>query len=177
MSMFLIFLIPLALLMILIIVNLANKGNKTKKPSKLNEYPFYKKKCLFTEAELSFYRVLIQVTSSRDLHIFAKVRLADLIDIKKGTNNRQGYFNKIKSKHIDFVLCNQRLEPVIAIELDDASHKKSNRVSRDEFLNKALENANLKILRIPAQHSYNVNELNESINKINNQSLNVAGLK
>ena len=74
-----------------------------------------------TKAEISFYGVLQQVTGG-NYTIFSMVRLADVIQVEKGTQKRQGYFNKIKAKHLDFVCCDPAtMEVVFAIELDDSS--------------------------------------------------------
>ena len=89
------------------------------------------------------------------LDIFGKVRLADVIGVVKGTAEWQGHFNKIQSKHVDFLLCDSKfVKPVLVIELDDSSHKRADRRERDEFLNQALDDAGLPILHVPVQASY-----------------------
>ncbi len=73
--------------------------------------------------------------------------MADLIE----TINQNNYsdFNKIKSKHIDFALCDkQTLAPLLLIELDDSSHNNPNRRNRDDFVNQSLVQAGYKIIHI-----------------------------
>ena len=73
------------------------------------------------------------------LLVFTKIRLADLVYMPKGTANRQTHFNRIQSKHVDFVLCpRDKLSPVLVIELDDASHEEEARRDRDTFVDAAL---------------------------------------
>lgn len=44
----------------------------------------YHKKFLLTKNEWSFYKNLKKITDRYGLHILAKVRVADLVDVKKG---------------------------------------------------------------------------------------------
>lgn len=62
---------------------------------------------LLTPAERSFYGVLISAVGDSAL-VFSKVRVADVLKPQKGLDrsNWQRAFNRISSKHFDFVLCN-----------------------------------------------------------------------
>lgn len=116
-----------------------------------------------TAAEQSFFGVLKQTVGSRYL-ICPKANLGDVLFISKGTNNslRQTIINKISRKHLDFVLLDpQTLIPVMAVELDDASHRSASAIKRDGDKNKALNDANLKLVRIPAKRSYTMDDLKE----------------
>ena len=85
----------------------------TGKPAAAANLPYRKKDYLLTAAERSFYEVLCSVLDGQ-LLVFAKVRLADLVYMPKGTANRQTHFNRIQSKHVDFVLCTRdKLSPGI----------------------------------------------------------------
>ena len=125
--------------------------------------PYQRKDYLLTKAERSFFGVLQQAVGDRYL-VFAKVRLADLVFLPSGTEKRQSHFNRIQSKHIDFVLCDHDVvRPLLAIELDDSSHNRTDRQDRDTFVNSALIAAGLPILHVPARASYNVQELANAI--------------
>ncbi len=127
------------------------------------QLPYARKDYLLSRAERSFFGVLQQVVGS-ELLIFAKVRLGDLLYIKKGADNRQSFFNRIQSKHVDFVLCEPgAVRPVLVIELDDSSHDKASRQARDAFVDDALAAADLPILRVRAKASYSPGELEGSI--------------
>jgi hypothetical protein len=127
------------------------------------QLPYQRKDYLLTKAERAFFGVLPQAVGSQ-YFIFAKVRLADLVFIPRGTESRQSHFNRIRSKHIDFVLCDpQVVRPLLAIELDDSSHKRSDRRVRDEFVDSALDAAGLPILHVAARASYNVRHLTQAI--------------
>jgi hypothetical protein len=125
--------------------------------------PYRRKDYLLSKAERSFFGVLQQVVADQYL-IFAMVRIADLVYIPRGTEKRQSHFNRIQSKHIDFVLCDKdAVRPLLAIELDDSSHKRKDRQDRDSFVDSALQAAGLPLLRVPARKAYNPDNLRQSI--------------
>jgi len=127
------------------------------------QLPYQRKDYLLTKAERSFFGVLQNAIGNRYL-IFAKVRLADLVFLPSGTEKRQSHFNRIQSKHVDFVLCDHDIvRPLLAIELDDSSHNRTDRQDRDAFVDSALSAAGLPILHVPARASYNVQELANAI--------------
>jgi very-short-patch-repair endonuclease len=129
-------------------------------------WPYCKTDHLLTPAERSFFGVLGQAIDS-DLYIFAKVRLSDLLWLPQGTRNRQSHLNRIQSKHVDFVLCDSATTaPRLLIELDDSSHQRARRRSRDAFLDEAVRRAGLPILRVPAKRSYAPAELRQLISSI-----------
>ena len=125
--------------------------------------PYRRKEALLTGAERSFFGVLQQVAGER-YELFAMVRLADLIEVVPGTEKWRSHFNRIQSKHVDFALCDERtLQPLLAIELDDSSHSRQKRQERDAFVDAALEEAGLRLLRVPARKGYELEELRRAI--------------
>lgn len=124
---------------------------------------YHRRDYLFTAAERSFFGVLERAVDGK-YRIFAKVRLADLLWIPKGTGAYRSLHNRIQSKHIDYVLCDpDRVRPELAIELDDASHERASRRTRDAFVDEALASAGLPLLRIRARRAYNVDEVQARI--------------
>ena len=116
---------------------------------------------LLTPAEQAFRLVLMQALPD-DYVLFAMVRLADILNVKKGfdARTRQGHFNRIASKHADFVICdNASLVPSVIIELDDSSHERRAASERDRQKDAILEGAGLAVLRIKAQRIYDVADL------------------
>jgi Protein of unknown function (DUF2726) len=128
--------------------------------------PYQKKEYLLTITENKFYKVLKRVAEENNCRINTKVRLEDLLEVSRNMDygTRYGFRNRIKSRHIDFVLCDQRgIQPLLAIELDDYSHNRWDRKRRDEFVDQALRDAGLPILHIPVQNFYYPNEIRELI--------------
>ena len=119
--------------------------------------PFLRRKYLLTKAEKSFYEILRAVVAPHA--VLAKVRLADLVEADERHLPRRSNFDHIKSKHIDFVICDRALPPIIVIELDDSSHQRPDRVARDRDVNRILEIAGLPILRVPVREAYDEAEI------------------
>jgi hypothetical protein len=124
-----------------------------------NSLPYSKKKFFFSAAERSFYEILRRMAP--DHTVFAKVRMCDVIAVSEGRKAWQT--NGIQSKHLDFLICDATLAPVVAIELDDSSHARPDRKARDQFVDAALAAAEVPIVRIPAKRSYAVEEIRRLI--------------
>ena len=93
-----------------------------------------------------FFTMLVKELPE-NYYVFPKMRIADIIETEGG----YGYTfrrNKILPKHIDFLVCDSRFKPVIAIELDGKSHNKHDRIVRDEFVDKLFEDCKIKLLRV-----------------------------
>lgn len=114
--------------------------------------PFFRRRYLLTVPEKRFYNVLRRVVAPHA--VLAKVRLADLVEADDRHLLRKSNFDYIKSKHIDFVICDAALSPIIAVELDDSSHHRPDRVARDRDVNRILEIASLPLLRVPVCRTY-----------------------
>lgn len=128
--------------------------------------PYEPRKALVTKSELRFYKSLRKAALD-DWEVFAMVRIADILKVTEHTAKRRTWLNKILSKHIDFVLCNPNtLEAVVAIELDDVSHQRPERIERDKFVNLAFESAGLPLLRIPVEPSYKAREVRDLIENV-----------
>jgi uncharacterized protein DUF2726/topoisomerase-like DNA binding C4 zinc finger protein len=169
---------------ILVIFFLVKKDMRVSE--KVEVLPYFKISNLLTPAELSFYHVL-KIAISDQYDISAKVRLADLISVHKGKTKAEWgkAFNRIKSKHIDFVLCDkQNSEILCAIELDDQSHAKASRIKRDDFVEKALGVARLPLLRFDVTQSYQSQDIFQKIQatikpeiKVTDENVGVSSVK
>ena len=123
-------------------------------------YP-YKKTRLFTDTERVFFLVL-RGCVDENLLLFSKVRLADVI---RPDVNEIIYLNHVCQKHVDFVISDMMGEPLLVIELDDYSHKRPERVKRDEFVDNALDAAGVGVLRVPVSDGYNARALRRLIHR------------
>ena len=147
-----VFLIGLAV--VIVVVRVLTKARRTE-----SDLPYRMAGPLLTPAERSFYGVLHQAVEPR-YTVFAKVRLGDVLAIPHGTPKSRTHRNRIDRKHVDVLLCApQDLTPLLAVELDDASHDRADRRDRDTFVDKALVAANLPFLRVPAHRGYAPGEL------------------
>ncbi|KAB0670547.1 DUF2726 domain-containing protein [Oryzomonas sagensis] len=155
--------------------------------SKNYDLPYKSREILFTPAELNFLNTL-QQSLNKNYQIYGKVRLCDIIEPKNNLDSRtqQKAFNRISSKHVDFVICNARsLAIEMVIELDDRTHEQKARRARDEFLDAALEAANVPIARFPVKRAYTLRELQTKLGNfvistqapVEEEAVNVAGSK
>lgn len=145
--------------LIIVLAILAYLKNKTS--DKEENFPYQNLGPLLSPAENSFFGVLNQAIGTKT-RIFAKVRVADIATPVKGlsASERQRAFNKIASKHFDFVLCDKDTSSVVcAIELDDQSHASRKRQKRDEFLKGVCQAAEIPLLQVPAKSGYVIEEI------------------
>ncbi len=115
--------------------------------------PYRLRDDFLSNAELSLFYVLKQLIGEQAV-LMTKVRLADVFFVARPHENA-GAFSQISQKHIDFLVCHpQTLKPLFGIELDDSSHKREKRQIRDEFVNEVFSEAQLPLVRITVQRSY-----------------------
>ena len=118
---------------------------------------------LLTSAELNFYRVLVACCPS-GAQLTIKPRLLDLVRPHEAGNVT--LFNKLKQKHVDFVLLDETtFRPILAIELNDRSHDAERIAARDEFVNDVLKNAFIPVLWIRVQRAYDHNVIAAAIER------------
>ena len=126
---------------------------------------YQRKISLLTRAERSFYDALRDAVDGQ-LVIMTKVRLADIVDVRRGMSGRQwqSAFNRIQSKHIDFVLCDpQQLDVKAVVELDDRSHEKPKQQARDLFVDQVMNFTGIPIFRFSVKRGYSVTEIREAL--------------
>lgn len=154
--------IPVIILIVLVIVVVFLD---LKQRSKSNELDLpYERRYLLTKNEWYFYKQLKPIADKYGYTILAKIRLADLVQVKQRMTKSEysRYFAKIRAKHIDFTLCNpENLAPVLLIELDDKSHKTPNREKRDNFVDAILVKCGYQII-----HTYGTGDLENKIKTI-----------
>lgn len=106
----------------------------------------YRKRWVFmNNSEATFFHMFMKVLPP-DFYIFPKTRVADIIE----TTDGNGYYhrrNKILSRHVDFLVCSPKLEPIMAIEIDGSSHNSPDRIERDHEMDGIFES-----VKIPLKH-------------------------
>ena len=161
------FIILVIIVLVLFVIFKTKLKQQSQGSDKQSEFFYRKLGVLFTPAERSFLGVLNQAIDG-DTIIFGKVRVADVLAPQKGSTRSvwQKAFNKISSKHFDFVLCSKTdLTVLCAIELDDCSHRQSKQKIRDAFIESACKSADLPLIRFVAKATYTVNDIQKEINQ------------
>ncbi len=114
--------------------------------------------------ETEFYGVLAHIC--RDwAALFVKVNLGDVLYAPQRLGTSQwAMWNRINRKHVDYLLCDcVSLRPLVAVELDDRSHQRMDRVARDRFVDAALAQAGLPVVHVPLCRDLNIDELEATL--------------
>ena len=121
---------------------------------------------VLTPPEKYFYNVLSSIYKDRFI-ILAKVRIADLIKVRSTIGRKQfwGYFSKIGMKHLDFVLVDKTsFSTLCVIELDDKSHEKRERITRDKFVNQVMAQTGIPLYRFKVKRRYDRADIAQTLN-------------
>ena len=90
--------------------------------------------------------------------ICPKVRLLDVIEPESGSGIAA--LNKVNQKHLDFVIVDSKTFRVLAaIELDDSSHGRESRKVRDRFVDQAMNQAVVPLLRFQVTRVFDHSEI------------------
>lgn len=112
---------------------------------------------LMTPVERNVYKVLEKAYGDR-YRIFCQVRVVDIIqpnEIKYHPKSREylSLFRQLSQWHFDYVLCHRDdFRVFCALELDDASHKRLDRVKRDRIINQACKVSGVTLKRLKVNH-------------------------
>ncbi len=121
-----------------------------------SDLPYHAAPSLLTPTESQFYAALQEAIGPMAV-IQCKVRLADLL---LTAPHDLAAFRRVSQKHVDFVLCDRAtLRPFVAVELDDRSHERGDRMRRDAFVDRAYAQAGLPLVHLPVQEQYSAAQL------------------
>jgi hypothetical protein len=110
---------------------------------------YSRKASLLTKPEGRLYRSLLLAVEG-EYQVMSKVRLWDFIWLENDPPERGKHLGRLSSRHVDFLLCEPlTLKPLLAIELDDYSHKKPEAIAADQYKDELFANAGLPLLRLP----------------------------
>lgn len=122
-------------------------------------YKYDKKLSIMTQAELSFFKVLESAVGEY-YYIFPQIHLDMLLEHKVKGQSFKGARSHISQKSVDFVLCDpQTLQVVLAIELDDFSHTRKDRIIRDKEVERILKTAYILLCRFIVTKTFDPNEI------------------
>ena len=103
---------------------------------------------LLSKRENEFYHHLIALYPNHQ--IFVQVALSQLISVDRNHPECDSIRARYKQLVADFVLCARDLSVIAVIELDDRSHERADRQDADARKNKALADAGIRLVRVPA---------------------------
>lgn len=109
----------------------------------------YEKKMLLTKTEYGFWKCLKQKCDEKGFIICPKVRMEDFLSVTvKDKRQLMKYRGYIKSRHIDFMICDSALHILAGLELDDRSHNSANAQKTDLFKNQVFTVIGLPLFRV-----------------------------
>lgn len=150
----------LVIITVLLLISCLRKKNEAEETL----YP-YAKKHLLTKAEYAFYQVLKPECDKNHLLICPKVRMEDFISVTD-KDNYSKYRGYIKSRHIDFIICDSKLQMIGAIELDDNSHLQEKARKVDEFKNNVCKTIDLPLFRVKMSDGAYKEQITDIINHL-----------
>lgn len=159
----------IVVIILLILLAILNKvppvNNEEVTETRYDLSKYQTKHYIMTSTELTFYRILKDITDELELTIFPQVRLEQIIQVSdKNSKDR----NRIKSRSIDYtIVSNKNCKIILCIELDDNSHKRASVQRTDEFRNNLFKKVGIPLYRIEVKDMYN----KESIRSILKESL------
>ena len=154
-----ILLIIIAIGIIISIAILALLKKKPNKTEKNTEWPYYAKKPLSQPEQILYHKL---VNALPEYIILAQVQLSRVLGVKKGFNNAE-WNNRINRMSLDFVICRKDSSIIAAIELDDKTHEQELRKEADLKKNKALESANIQLIRWKTNQMPNLEDIQKTI--------------
>ncbi|MPN08299.1 hypothetical protein SDC9_155581 [bioreactor metagenome] len=150
----------IAILVFAIIIKKKSETEKSESKSDISQGIPVKRTKLLSAAEINFYQSLKQIIPSNQ-DITCKCRLEDIMYVEKGPE-RQSFRNRIKSRHVDFIIFNSSNGFTdYAIELDDSSH--ITKQEEDTFKDNLFKKINMPLIRIKVQAKYDPDELKKII--------------
>lgn len=126
------------------LINLRLEPTEIKK----SKYKYYAKPYIMTKRENDFFKILNEIFGAR-WFVIPQVHLSALLNHKVKGQNWNAAFRHINGKSVDFVLVGKESYKIIcAIELDDSTHLSSDRIARDEEVERIFQNAKIPLARI-----------------------------
>lgn len=144
--------IIIILLAVQLLLNTTHNNKKGENTTNCKEYP-YTYKNLLSKAEMAFYKILETECKDKDIKICPKVRMEDFLNVtdKKQQLKYRGY---IRSRHIDFILCDKEMNMIAGIELDDESHNSDKTKQADTFKNEVFKAIGKPLHRVKVGTKY-----------------------
>jgi very-short-patch-repair endonuclease len=143
----------------LVVKFFSNNSSEKEEAKKKPLYKYNRKDFLISRPEHEFFNILVEIAGNQ-YQVFTQVHLPTILDHKVVGQNWKGSFSHINGKSVDFVICEKSyLKPLLAIELDDKSHDRFDRIERDSEVERMLQEAGMPLLRFSNNGSFNKEEV------------------
>lgn len=137
----------------------AEDSNDNNNQIKKSQYKYYSKPYVMTSRENECFKILNEIFSSK-WFVVPQVHLSALLDYRVKGQNWNAAFRHINGKSVDFVLIGKESYKVIcAIELDDSTHSKPDRIERDAEIERMFKEVRIPLARIGRFESMTKSEI------------------
>ena len=105
---------------------------------------------LFVNAAEAVFFSILRGKLPAAFHIHSKVRLEDIIRVKRNVNPKLRWAarGRVKSRHVDYLITTREGRMILAIELDGSSHNPKNPSEADKVKTALFQAAGLPLRRI-----------------------------
>ena len=167
-------LIPGIAVVAILVALTALRRSKRKRAGGLEvPWPLERKPSLLTEPEKILYRRLVQALPHHI--VLAQVQLLQMMRFRPRAPP-YAVLNRMNRLSVDFVVLTSDTGIVAAIELDDASHLRSDRQSADTRKAHALASAGIPLIRWSVRTMPDVNAISAAIESASLPAVTVRGL-
>jgi very-short-patch-repair endonuclease len=143
--------------------NFSNEKGDKKEEKKKPLYKYTRKNFLISRPEHEFFDILVEILGNK-YNIFTQVHLPTILEHKVVGQNWKGAFSHINGKSVDFVICDKAyIKPLLAIELDDKSHEREDRIERDSEVERMLQEAGMPLVRFGNNGLFNKEEISRIV--------------
>lgn len=133
----------------------------------------YERRNLLTKTEYAFWKVLQKKADENHLRVCPKVRMEDFLSVNvKSERNRMAWRGRIKSRHIDFILCDMDLHMIAGVELDDNTHIYNKQTKEiDKFKDAVFKKIDIPLFRVSVNKGNYEAQLDEMLDILKTASL------
>jgi hypothetical protein len=120
-------------------IRLRNRGGDAAAP-----WPFFVRRPLTQPEQVLYHRLVAALPGHM---VLSQVQVSRVLGVCKGTPQPRAWLNRINQLSYDFVVCSPDATVLAAIELDDSTHSRPDRVSADDRKDRASAGAGLRLIR------------------------------
>jgi very-short-patch-repair endonuclease len=130
------------------------------------DYKYGNRYSVMSPAERDFFKKLSDAVGN-EYYIFPQVHLSVLVDHTIVRQYYKAALSHIDRKSVDFILCDKNtLETKLAIEIDDHTHTRLDRIERDGIVEDILKNAGVKLVRFENHGTFNSQEIFDKVRAV-----------
>ncbi|MGR6836479.1 DUF2726 domain-containing protein [Syntrophomonas erecta] len=130
---------------------------------KVDDMPYRKREYLLSPRELALFQSLSNILKNTSYIVFPKVRLVDVLQLASDTDNRQEYYERVKERNIDLLVCElPELKPVLMVIVENQIEGKRKKMG-DRFTGRVAKTAGIKCLHFSPSHLPSEDELHKQL--------------